>query len=171
MMPTLKTLHTAVAAGLIGLAALPAAAGDVIAGTLTISDAWSRPGIPNRPAAAYALIENAGEADRLVAASSPAFETIELHTVEKDGDVMKMMKVDAIDAPAGGAVALEPGGFHLMLFGAEKVMAAGDSFPVTLTFEEAGEVEITVSVERRTGGGMGHGSMDHGEGHGMGSEN
>jgi len=158
-----RLLTAAASAALLALAALPASAMEVKAGDLTISDVWSRPGIPNRPVAAYATIANSGdEADRLVGASSPAFDTIELHTVEKDGDVMKMMKVDAIEAPAGGTVELAPGGYHMMLFGGEALLKAGASFPLTLTFEKAGDVEVSVSVERRTGGTMDHGSMKGG---------
>ncbi|MEM1345679.1 MAG: copper chaperone PCu(A)C [Pseudomonadota bacterium] len=145
------------------IAPAPAPAHDFKAGDLTIDHPWSRPGLPNRPAAAYLEIVNAGSgADRLLSASSPAFETIELHRTEKQGDVMQMLQTEAIAVPAGETVALEPGGLHLMLFGAEAPFAEGESFPVTLTFENAGTVEVTVNVEKRAGAAMDHSGMDHG---------
>ena len=153
-------LTTALA--LAAMLASPAIAADFEVGPLTVDAPWSRPGIPNRPAAAYMEIANTGEtADRLVAASSPAFGSIEIHSMEMDDGVMKMFRVDAIEIPPGGSVALAPRGFHLMLFDADAPFAEGESFPVTLEFEDAGSVEVTVAVARM--GGMDHGTMDHGE--------
>ncbi len=144
----------------------PAVSHETQAGDLTIIHAWSRPNLPNRPAAAYMAIANDGEtADKLLSVASPAFETIELHTVIKDGDVMKMQPVQSIDVPADDTAVLEPGGLHLMLFGAVRAFKDGDSFPATLTFQEAGPVEITVKVEKRTSGG----NEDHGDHNAHGS--
>lgn len=145
-----------------------ALAHDIQAGDLTITHAWARPNLPNRPTAAYMAIANAGEtADTLISASSPAFETIELHTVIKDGDVMKMQPIDGIPVPVEDSARLEPGGLHLMLFGAEKAFKDGESFPMTLTFESAGAVEITVQVEKRARKHGTHGTHGNSEaGHG-----
>jgi copper(I)-binding protein len=59
---------------------------------------------------------------------------------------MKMRPVEAIDIAPGQRIALKPGGFHLMLMGLAAPLAEGDSFPVTLTFEKAGSVEVEVKV-------------------------
>lgn len=143
------------------LAALPLALGmlgtaphalahETQAGDLTIIHAWARPNLPKRPTAAYMAIANDGETpDRLLSAASPAFETIELHTVIKQGDVMKMQPVEAVEVPSDDTASLEPGGHHLMLFGAVQAFKDGESFPMTLTFEDAGPVEITVKVLKR----------------------
>jgi copper(I)-binding protein len=43
---------------------------------------------------------------------------------------------------------LKPGdGYHLMLVGLKQPLKAGDKFPVTLSFEKAGKVEVSVWVE------------------------
>ena len=79
---------------------------------------------------------------------SPAAASVELHSMTMDGDVMKMRQVDAIDLPAGQTVELKPGGYHLMLIGLKAPLKAGDKFPLTLKFEKAGEVIVTVKVEK-----------------------
>jgi copper(I)-binding protein len=62
--------------------------------------------------------------------------------------MMGMREVDSIELPAGEEVSLEPGGFHIMLLELEQPIAEGDTIPVTLTFENAGEVEV--DAEART---------------------
>jgi periplasmic copper chaperone A len=60
--------------------------------------------------------------------------------------VMQMQEVDRIDLPAGTAVALAPGGYHVMLLDLVKPLELGDTFTLTLTFEKAGTREVTVTV-------------------------
>lgn len=164
-MTPIKTLTRAAAMALALLAA-PTSAHEATKGDLMIAHPQARPNLPNRPTAAYMVISNAGDAvDRLVAAKSDAFGAIEIHTVEKQGDVMRMMPVEGIDIPAGGEVALKPGGFHLMMFEGAKAFRIGEMFPVTLTFRDAGDVEVIVKVDKISGG-MAHGSGGHGTLHG-----
>lgn len=123
-------------------AAAPASAG----GAMTVEDARARILLPTRPGAAWLTVRNSGAADRLLGAESPAAERVELHRhIHRDG-VMTMRRVEAIDIPAGGAAALEPGGDHLMLFGLEPGLKTDGSFPLTLLFEKAGAVTIEVRV-------------------------
>lgn len=62
------------------------------------------------------------------------------------GGMMTMTPVDRIDVPAGGSVALEPGGYHIMLLGLTAPLEAGTTVEVTLTFENAGEVAVSADV-------------------------
>ena len=129
--------------------ALPSFAHEYKAGDLLIDHPWSRELPPNAPAgAAYFTLHNQGsQADRLVGASSPRAQKSELHThVHQDG-LMKMRPVPAVDIPAHGEVAFQPGGNHVMLFGLDKPLKAGEQFPLTLEFEKAGKVEVQVKVE------------------------
>lgn len=158
------------------LMSAPATAHETVAGKLTIDHAHARPNLPNRPSAGYMKIMNAGDkADRLLAAKSSAFGTIELHTVQHKDGVMKMMPVEGIDVPAGGMAKLAPGGFHLMLFDAAQRFKIGDSFNATLVFEHAGDVLVTFNVEKPKAGAKemdhsGHGKKKHDHsGHGSGS--
>ncbi len=137
-------LRFALAAALAAsLAATVPAAAD---GPLTVEDARARILLPSRPGAAWLTIRNAGEADRLVGAESPAAERIELHTHIHEGGVMMMRKVESVEVPASGAAALEPGGDHLMLFGLKAGLKAGDRFPLTLWFEKAGRVDVEMRI-------------------------
>ena len=168
-MRQLTILATALAFVAAGALA-EAAARDFKKGTIMVQEPWARATIPDRPGAAYARIMNmGGDGDRLVGAASAAAGRVELHTHLMEGDVMKMRRIEAIDVPAEGGVALEPGGHHLMLFDLAEPLKEGTSFPMTLSFEKAGEIEVVVEVQAMGSGGMsgmkegGHG-MSHGGG-------
>lgn len=128
--------------------AAAASAQDAKLGAITVSAAQARPTVAGQAAGgAFLRLENAGPADRLVAASAPAVGRVELHTMRMEGDVMRMRQIDAIDLPAGGTVELKPGGMHLMLMGLKAPLKSGDTVPVTLRFEKAGEVTVAVPVK------------------------
>lgn len=138
---------------------------------ITIEDAYARASSPMaKSGAAFMMIHNSGEADRLIAASSDAAARTELHTHLDDGNgVMRMVHVEeGFELPADGMIAMERGGKHVMLMGLSAPMEQGASVTVTLSFEKAGEmvVEIPVDLERQDHGGMqhGHGGMNHGSG-------
>lgn len=150
------------------LAPSSAPAHEMTKGAITVEHPWARINIANRPSAAYAVIHNDAQTeDRIVAARSPAFGRIELHTHNMVDGVMQMRKVEAIVAPAQGKVALEPGGLHIMLFEPKKALKKGDLFDMVLVFEKAGAVEIVVMAEDLAGGvpKKGGHSGDH-SGHG-----
>lgn len=101
--------------------------------------------------AAYLVIRNYGtEADRLVGAETEVAGVVEIHEVADDGGVMAMRPLaDGLEIPAGDEVILEPGGYHIMLIGLTQDLRDGDAYAMTLRFEQAGEVTITVPVRRR----------------------
>jgi periplasmic copper chaperone A len=117
-------------------------------GQLTVGNAWARatPG-ESTVGAAYITIQSPN-ADRLVAASTPVAKKAELHTMSMSGMVMKMRPVAGIDIPANHPVTLAPGGLHIMLEGLTKPLRAGQSFPLTLTFDKAGTRTVNVAVEK-----------------------
>lgn len=132
---------------------------------LTVEQPWARPTARSAPnGAVYLTIANKGPAaDRLVQAQAGVSARTELHTHLNDGGVMRMRPVTAIDIPAGGSAELKPGGLHVMLLGLKAPLVAGSSFPLTLTFEKAAAVIVTVTVRRDAatagqGGHGGHGS-------------
>ena len=111
--------------------------------------------------AVFMMIENTGAADdRLVAASAPVAERVELHTHLEDGNgVMRMVEVkDGFGVPAGGDHALKRGGDHVMLMGLTEALEDGKSFPLTLVFEQAGEITIDVPIDQTR-------APDHGGAH------
>lgn len=140
------------------------------AGDLRIGHPSARSTKPGQPSAgAYVTIENTGQqADRLLAASSPIAKSTQIHTMAMDGNVMKMREVDGVDLPPNSKVAMQPGdGYHIMLMGLKKPLAAGDKFPMTLRFEKAGKVDVSVKVEdqaatqNKPDGMMGEHRMQH----------
>jgi len=121
---------------------------------------------PVKNGAAYLTIRNSGDApDRLIAAKAPVSERAELHTHLHEDGVMKMRKVEAVEVPAGGEAALKPGGDHVMLMGLHAPLKEGETFPLTLVFETAGEVTVTVTIGS-VGASSGHGDHSHHGSHG-----
>ncbi len=129
--------------GLVMLA-LPALA---MAGAPSVSGAWARatpPGVS--VGAAYLTITGGSESDRLLGADTDRASMVQLHTVEESNGVAAMRQVDGVPVPAGGQVVLAPGGTHIMLMGLSKPLVAGETFPLQLRFENAGEQVVQVTV-------------------------
>jgi len=130
-----------------------------------IDQPWIRATAPGaKVAGGFMTITNRGSTpDRLVGAASSVAERVELHiNVHEDG-MMKMRQVQAIDVPAGGRFELKPGGTHLMFVNIARQIKQGETIPVTLTFEKAGEVKADYAVGGlgAMGPGAGHGAMKH----------
>jgi copper(I)-binding protein len=128
---------------------LPARADDLKAGDLVISQAWSRatPG-GAKVASGYLTIENKGTApDRLVGGSADAAGKVGVHEMATANGVMTMRQLDGgLALPPGATVKLAPNGYHLMLTDLKHPLKQGDSVPMTLTFEKAGNVVVTFNV-------------------------
>ena len=93
-------------------------------------------------------MRNSGKtADRVIGASTPAAERVELHIQLREGDVLKMREVSGFEVPARERLTLSVGGSHFMLVGLTKPLAAGDRFPLTLRLEKAGELKVEVEVQ------------------------
>jgi copper(I)-binding protein len=140
----------ALAALAASLFVIPAHAGDAKAGDLIITQAWSR-ATPNgaKIAGGYLTIENKGVApDRLVGGSGDIAGKVELHEMAVNNGVMTMRPLDkglAIDP--GKTVKLAPGGYHLMIMDLKGPFKQGDKVPVTLEFEKAGKVTLSLDVQ------------------------
>ena len=126
------------------------AADEVKAGDLVISQAWSRatPG-GAKVAGGYLTIENKGNAaDRLVSVSAEIAGKAEIHEMAMDNGVMKMRALDkGLAIEPGKSVKLAPGGNHLMLQELKGPFKQGDKVPVTLQFEKAGKVAVSLAVQ------------------------
>ena len=131
---------------------------------------------PNaRNAGGFLSIYNyASEPNRLVSASSPIAERVELHTMTMDNDVMRMRELeDGIALPPETQVDLEPGGLHVMFINLSQPFTEGDEVPVTLVFESGESQEIILPVRARSmdmihgdaGDDSGHPDHGHHGGH------
>ena len=122
---------------------------------LIVKDVWSR-ATPAKNGAVYMTIFNHGDhMDRLVAVESLVSEKAELHTHNMKDGVMRMRRIFAFEVHPGELAVFAPGGNHVMLLGLKKKLVAGEKFPLTLVFEKAGKVTVSVAVSKA-------GAMEHG---------
>jgi len=92
------------------------------------------------------IINTAKVGDRLIAVSSPVAGRAELHVNLREGDVMQMRAVSAVEILPGDHIELKPAGLHVMLVDLRRPLAEGDHFALTLTFERAGPIAADVVV-------------------------
>jgi copper(I)-binding protein len=165
-----KMIAMSFCAVLIGvIAGSSARAEEVKAGDLVISQAWSR-ATPNgaKIGTGYFTIENRGTAaDKLVGVSGEVSDKIEVHEMSMNNGVMKMRPVDGgLTIEPGKTVKLAPNGYHLMIMDLKSPLKQGGKVPVTLEFEKAGKVAVTLDVQgigaQGPGGGDGMMKMSPG---------
>jgi copper(I)-binding protein len=96
--------------------------------------------------AGYFTLQNTGAADTLLSVSAPVAASIEMHESTTENGMMAMKRLDRVEVPAGGIVAFEPGGKHLMMFGVKSDIALGSKATFTFTFANAGQKEYTFTV-------------------------
>lgn len=128
----------------------PSTSPSAAAGGLRVENAWARPSMGmDRAGAAYLVISNdTATDDALVGASSPAATTVEIHETTPDASgMMAMHPVDRIPLPAGSRTELKAGGFHIMLIGLKAPLEVGSAIEITLRFEKAAPITVTVPVK------------------------
>lgn len=143
-------MRSVLAAALL-LAAAPAAAHEARAGNITVVHPLLRASVGKVPnTAGYMTIRNGGKtADRLLSVSCACARKVEVHTMSADGGRMIMRPAGPVTVPAGGSVAFEPGGLHLMVMGLKAPAEAGVTQEMTLTFERAGALKAPFFVTAR----------------------
>jgi periplasmic copper chaperone A len=143
--------HAALAATLV-TASLTAVA------QTTVQDAWVRGTVAQQKATGMFARITSVQGGKLVSASSPVAGVVEVHEMTMDGNVMKMRAVPSLDLPAGKAVELKPGGYHVMLLDLKQPLKDGETVAVTLVVEgkdgKRESVEVKAPV-RPLAGGMG----------------
>jgi len=132
---------------------------------VNVKDAWVRATVAQQKATgAFMMLESKQEA-KLVAAQSPVAGVVEVHEMAMDGGVMKMRPIPFLALPAGKAVELKPGGYHVMLMDLKAQVKDGDVVPVTLVVEgkDGKRQNIEVKAPARV---MAQPAMKHEHGHG-----
>ena len=119
-----------------------------VLGEIFVNPGYVRAVAPGALTSAGYLTLTSEKGDRLIGVKS-GIADVEIHTMEMAEGVMKMRKVEAIELPAGKEVALEQGADHLMLINPAVDLTAGSTTEITLIFEKAGEVTVTLPVEQR----------------------
>jgi copper(I)-binding protein len=127
--------------------------------SMEVTDVWGR----NSPAAAengafyMTITNNTGTDDILLSADADVCNAVELHEMYmKENDVMGMRPVPdgKISIPNGETAELKVGGLHVMCLGKTDDLTLGAEVPITLTFENAGEIVVTAAIRDEAPGGM-----------------
>lgn len=137
---------------------------------VTAANVWARPAVAGQTATGVFMKLQTTDPVTLIGGSTPAAQSVEVHEMKMDGDVMKMRRLDkGLPLSPDKATELAPGGLHIMLIGLEKPLAVGDKIPLTLQFEsvegDPQTLETTAEVRSLTGHEGDHGHMAHGAQH------
>jgi periplasmic copper chaperone A len=114
---------------------------------VTVTDAWVRGTVPAQTTTGAFATLTSSENAKLVAVKTPAAKSVEIHRSDMRGGVMRMEAVDAVPLPAGKAVKLEEGGFHVMLMGVARPIKAGTKVPLEFVVEDAKGKRSTISTQ------------------------
>jgi copper(I)-binding protein len=114
---------------------------------VSVTDATCRPTLNGRDVTGCYVTLTASRNDRLVSVAAPLAGLAQIHEMKVEDGVMKMAELkDGLALPAGEAVALKPGGDHIMLMGLKQPLAAGEQISITLNFEHAQPIGIRAVV-------------------------
>ncbi len=130
---------------------------------ITVKDPWVRAIVPQQTATGLFAQITSAQAGKLVGGSSPVAGVVEIHEMKMEGTTMRMRAIPGLDLPAGKAVELKPGGYHVMLMDLKQPLKAGDKVRVARVVESGGQrqtVEVQAEV-RASGPAKAH---DHGHG-------
>lgn len=143
-------------------ALLAACAAGAAQAQVQVEDPWVRGMVEAQKTTGAFMRLTSAQTLKLVGASSPAAGVVEVHRTSMEGGVMRMRRVEALELPAGQAVELKPGGYHVMLMQVKTPLKAGQTVPITLEFEANGKREsVTVQAPVRALGAPAHGHGKH----------
>jgi periplasmic copper chaperone A len=122
-----------------------------------VEGAWIRTAVEGQSGTGGFMTLTSPAAMKLIGVTSPVSKIGEVHEMKMEGQVMKMAEVKGgLELPAGKAVELKPGGFHIMLLDLKQSLKVGSEVPVTLTFTNAkgeqSKVEVKMPVAARAPG-------------------
>lgn len=147
-------------------AALAVASFSVFA-QVSVAEPWVRGTVASQMGTGAFMKITAAAPARLVGASSPVAGVVEIHEMALVNNVMRMRAIEALELPAGKAVELKPGGYHVMLMDLQRDLKEGETVLLTLVIEQGGKrqnVEVKAPVRSPTArNAMEHGKMEHGK--------
>ncbi|MGY6272557.1 copper chaperone PCu(A)C, partial [Achromobacter denitrificans] len=121
--------------------------------SLSVDDPWVRATVPSQHATGVFMRLTSAAPARLVAVESQAAKHVEIHEMAMQDNVMKMRQVPGLDLPAGQAVELKPGGYHVMLIDLARQISPGDHVALTLVVEDTQRQQRRIEVDAVAGGG------------------
>jgi copper(I)-binding protein len=137
---------------LLAAALTTACAVSAFAQTVTVTDAWARATVQGQKATGAFMKITAKDNAKLVGVSSPVAGVAEVHEMKMDKDVMKMAALpNGLDLPAGKAVELKPGGYHVMLMDLKAPLSKDSTIPLTLIVQDAKGVKSNIELKLLVG--------------------
>lgn len=109
-------------------------------GNIEIGHPWARPSVTEAAAVFVALSNTGRNTERLTGGTTPVAKEVLLRA--EDGAPLEYLEL-----LPHHPLALRPGRKYIALHSLKGPLALGDSFPLTLRFDRAGEVALTVMVE------------------------
>ncbi|HKO86909.1 MAG TPA: copper chaperone PCu(A)C [Burkholderiales bacterium] len=118
---------------------------------LSVSKPWARATVGAQKVTGVFMDIRSEHEAVLIGAETPAAGLVEIHEMRMDGNMMRMRQLTALSLPAGQTVALQPGGYHLMLLDLKRPLSAGTTIPVTLRVRDAAGVlqKLEIKAEVR----------------------
>lgn len=114
---------------------------------LQVAAPWVRATVPQQGVTGAFMQLTASQNLRLLEVHSAVAGSVELHRMSMEQGVMKMRQIDYLDLPAGKTVALQPGGYHLMLFGLKRQVKEGEHVPLTLLVQDDKQQRFSIDVD------------------------
>ena len=116
--------------------------------TAEVKDAWVRATVPGQKASGAFMTLTAKTRTTLVGIASPVAGVAEVHEMRMEGDIMQMRALKAgLELPAGKAVELKPGGYHVMLMDLKQPLQKNTTIPLTLIFQDAKGIKTKQEVK------------------------
>lgn len=122
------------------------------AGEVTVSEAWARATAPGQQSAAVSMRIVSPKDASIVAVTSKASRSAEIHSMTEENGMMQMRELAALPLQAKREVTLGNDGNHLMLVGLKKPLKEGDAVALTITvqFADKRKEKVLVSATVRS---------------------
>ncbi len=134
--------------------------------TVEVKNAWVRATVQGQKATGAFMQITAPAATTLVAVTTPVAGVAEVHEMKMDGDVMRMRPLaKGLELPAGKAVQLKPGGYHLMLMDLKLPLQKDTTIPITLTLQDSKGAQSTQDLRVPVLNAAPGGQADHQHNH------
>lgn len=115
---------------------------------VSVQSAWARATVQGQKATGAFMTLTAKTATTLVGVSTSVAGVAEVHEMKMDNNVMQMRALpDGLPLPTGKAVALQPGGYHVMLMDLKLPLQKDTTIPLTLRFKDAKGVESSLDIK------------------------
>ena len=123
----------------------------VLAADISVTDSWIRKAPPGAQVlGAYMMINNqSNHTVTLKSVSSPCFHKVQIHLTKMHDGMVHMLKQPNLQIEPAGSVALEPGGYHLMLMRPVRSLHAGDKVKLQLHFDNEEVIDVTAVVRKK----------------------